>query len=261
MMLDSVSHNTFLPHSMICESLMSWSELCGATDENYPPYEHHTGYNPSWTSVHPEYWTRHNVCEWLQFCCDQYKLDANCISFCQFNINGQQLCSMTQEEFLNAAGICGEYLYFILQNIKAHGISFFHDNEDTKSSDKDESQSYNDKACLGTGGIKSQECQSHSRTNLQSSHLWEFVRDLLLSPEENSGILEWEDRDQGVFRVVKSEALAKMWGQRKKNDRMTYEKLSRALRYYYKTGILERVDRRLVYKFGKNAHGWQESKL
>lgn len=65
---------------------------------------------------------------------------------------------------------------------------------------------------------------------LQSSHLWEFVRDLLLSPEENCGILEWEDRDKGIFRVVKSDALAKMWGQRKKNDRMTYEKLSRALR-------------------------------
>lgn len=56
------------------------------------------------------------------------------------------------------------------------------------------------------------------------------MRDLLLSPEENCGILEWEDREQGIFRVVKSEALAKMWGQRKKNDRMTYEKLSRALR-------------------------------
>ncbi|XP_038620732.1 ETS-related transcription factor Elf-5 isoform X2 [Ornithorhynchus anatinus] len=115
--------------------------------------------------------------------------------------------------------------------------------------------------CLKTGGIKSQECHSHGRNGLQSSHLWEFVRDLLLSPEENCGILEWEDREQGIFRVVKSEALAKMWGQRKKNDRMTYEKLSRALRYYYKTGILERVDRRLVYKFGKNAHGWQEDKL
>ncbi|XP_032022180.1 ETS-related transcription factor Elf-5 isoform X4 [Hylobates moloch] len=114
---------------------------------------------------------------------------------------------------------------------------------------------------LKTSGIKSQDSHSHSRTSLQSSHLWEFVRDLLLSPEENCGILEWEDREQGIFRVVKSEALAKMWGQRKKNDRMTYEKLSRALRYYYKTGILERVDRRLVYKFGKNAHGWQEDKL
>ncbi|XP_054581218.1 ETS-related transcription factor Elf-5 isoform X2 [Eptesicus fuscus] len=124
-----------------------------------------------------------------------------------------------------------------------------------------EHQTDADPSCLKTSGIKSQDCHSHSRTSLQSSHLWEFVRDLLLSPEENCGILEWEDREQGIFRVVKSEALAKMWGQRKKNDRMTYEKLSRALRYYYKTGILERVDRRLVYKFGKNAHGWQEDKL
>ncbi|XP_036114917.1 ETS-related transcription factor Elf-5 isoform X2 [Molossus molossus] len=124
-----------------------------------------------------------------------------------------------------------------------------------------EHQTDADSSCLKTSGIKSQDCHSHSRTSLQSSHLWEFVRDLLLSPEENCGILEWEDREQGIFRVVKSEALAKMWGQRKKNDRMTYEKLSRALRYYYKTGILERVDRRLVYKFGKNAHGWQEDKL
>uniref|UniRef100_A0A8D2L5U7 E74 like ETS transcription factor 5 n=1 Tax=Varanus komodoensis TaxID=61221 RepID=A0A8D2L5U7_VARKO len=241
-MLDSVNHSTFLPNTMLCESLMSWSELFGAPEESYPPYDHQAGCDSSWTSVRPEYWTRLDVCEWLQFCCDQYKLDADCISFSHFNINGQQLCCMTQEDFLNAAGICGEYLYFILQNIKAHG-------------------QYNNKACLRTGGIKSPDFQSHNRTSLQSSHLWEFVRDLLLSPEENCGILEWEDRDQGIFRVIKSDALAKMWGQRKKNDRMTYEKLSRALRYYYKTGILERVDRRLVYKFGKNAHGWQDSKL
>ncbi|XP_025030273.1 ETS-related transcription factor Elf-5 isoform X3 [Python bivittatus] len=159
-MLDSVSHNTFLPNTVMCDSLTSWSEVFGTVDEQYSLFDRQTD---------------------------------------------------------------------------------------------------NDKACLRTGGIKSQEFQGHNRTSLQSSHLWEFVRDLLLSPEENSGILEWEDRDQGIFRVIKSDALAKMWGQRKKNDRMTYEKLSRALRYYYKTGILERVDRRLVYKFGKNAHGWQES--
>uniref|UniRef100_A0A8C0PFU2 E74 like ETS transcription factor 5 n=2 Tax=Canis lupus familiaris TaxID=9615 RepID=A0A8C0PFU2_CANLF len=177
-MLDSVTHSTFLPNTSFCDPLMSWTDLF-SNEEYYPAFEHQTGY------------------------------------------------------------------------------SFFTDTEETKAAIKD----YADSNCLKTSGIKSQDCHSQSRTSLQSSHLWEFVRDLLLSPEENCGILEWEDREQGIFRVVKSEALAKMWGQRKKNDRMTYEKLSRALRYYYKTGILERVDRRLVYKFGKNAHGWQEDKL
>ena len=28
---------------------------------------------------------------------------------------------MTQEEFMEAAGVCGEYLYFILQSIRSQG--------------------------------------------------------------------------------------------------------------------------------------------
>lgn len=49
-------------------------------------------------------------------------------------------------------------------------------------------------------------------------------------------------------------------GEKEKYSSMTYEKLSRAMRYYYKREILERVDgRRLVYKFGKNARGWREN--
>ncbi|XP_036747562.1 ETS-related transcription factor Elf-5 isoform X3 [Manis pentadactyla] len=223
-MLDSVTHSTFLPNTSFCDPLMSWTDLF-SNEEYYPAFEHQTACDSYWTSVHPEYWTKRHVWDWLQFCCEQYKLDANCISFCHFNISGLQLCSMTREEFLEAAGICGEYLYFILQTIRSQGYAFFNDAEEAKATVKD----YADSSCLKTSGIKAQDCHSHSRTSLQSSHLWEFVRDLLLSPEENCGILEWEDREQGIFRVVKSEALAKMWGQRKKNDRMTYEKLSRAL--------------------------------
>ncbi|CAL1608837.1 unnamed protein product [Knipowitschia caucasica] len=96
----------------------------------------------------------------------------------------------------------------------------------------------------------------------RGSHLWEFIRDILVHPEKNPGLLKWEDRREGVFKFLKSEAVAQMWGQRKKNSSMTYEKLSRAMRYYYKRNILERVDgRRLVYKFGRNASGWRLSEV
>ncbi|XP_068125287.1 ETS-related transcription factor Elf-3 isoform X2 [Hyperolius riggenbachi] len=94
----------------------------------------------------------------------------------------------------------------------------------------------------------------HSR----GTHLWEFIRDILLHPDLNDGLLKWEDRTEGVFKFLRSEAVAQLWGQKKKNSSMTYEKLSRAMRYYYKREILERVDgRRLVYKFGKNSTGWR----
>ncbi|XP_069797642.1 ETS-related transcription factor Elf-3 [Narcine bancroftii] len=97
-----------------------------------------------------------------------------------------------------------------------------------------------------------------SKHSPRGTHLWEFIRDILLHPEANNGLLKWEDRSEGIFKFLKSEAVAQLWGEKKKNSSMTYEKLSRAMRYYYKREILERVDgRRLVYKFGKNSSGWK----
>ncbi|XP_036875766.1 ETS homologous factor isoform X3 [Manis javanica] len=103
--------------------------------------------------------------------------------------------------------------------------------------------------------------KSHTKKhNPRGTHLWEFIRDILLNPDKNPGLIKWEDRSEGIFRFLKSEAVAQLWGKKKNNSSMTYEKLSRAMRYYYKREILERVDgRRLVYKFGKNARGWREN--
>ncbi|XP_054432502.1 ETS-related transcription factor Elf-3 [Pteronotus mesoamericanus] len=96
----------------------------------------------------------------------------------------------------------------------------------------------------------------------RGTHLWEFIRDILIHPELNEGLMKWENRQEGVFKFLRSEAVAQLWGQKKKNSSMTYEKLSRAMRYYYKREILERVDgRRLVYKFGKNSSGWKEEEV
>ncbi|MEE6527382.1 hypothetical protein FKM82_028733, partial [Ascaphus truei] len=90
------------------------------------------GVSPLWTSLPPEHWTKHHVCDWLQYCCDSYKLDATYIPFSNFNVSGPQLCSMTREDFTEAAGGCGQYLYSLLQNIRTHGISFLSHTEEKK---------------------------------------------------------------------------------------------------------------------------------
>lgn len=95
-------------------------------------------------------------------------------------------------------------------------------------------------------------------TGKGNGKLWEFIRDLLLNPVTNPSLIRWERREDGVFKFIQSDKVAKMWGERKQNPRMTYEKLSRAMRYYYKSQVLLPVfGRRLVYKFGPNATGWR----
>ncbi|XP_075181622.1 ETS-related transcription factor Elf-5 [Anomaloglossus baeobatrachus] len=252
-MIDSSTHNLVMPS--YAEAHFSWTDLF--CSDLYPTYR-----DPSpdvltlWSSLPPEHWTKHHVCEWLQFCCDEHKLDAACIPFSKFNVTGMELCNMSKEDFAEAAGACGHFIYSLLQEVRTHGLPLPVNTEETPPS---QSADREDKVYVKSEPVKKIRSSTQQRPGMHSSHLWEFLRDLLLSPEQNDGILDWEDREQGIFRVVKSEALARMWGQRKRNDRMNYEKLSRALRHYYKTGILERVDRRLVYKFGKNAYGWHRA--
>ncbi|XP_072172282.1 uncharacterized protein [Diadema setosum] len=115
------------------------------------------------------------------------------------------------------------------------------------------------------GGELSEKVNGHGRRKtgrkaVKGSHLWEFILDLLKTDAYCPQYIKWEDKDTGVFRIVNSKVVASKWGEIKNNPRMTYEKLSRAMRYYYKRQILERVDKaRLVYKFGEKAEGWKES--
>lgn len=103
-------------------------------------------------------------------------------------------------------------------------------------------------------GVKSKKEKPEKKTG----RLWEFIRDLLLDPQHCPSVICWENHDDGVFRFVKSEKVAKIWGDRKGNEKMNYEKLSRAMRYYYRSKVLQPViGRRLVYKFGPTARGWK----
>jgi len=53
--------------------------------------------------------------------------------------------------------------------------------------------------------------------------------------------------------IKDTDKYASLWGQVKQNKNMTYEKLSRAMRYSYKNNELKTVrEQRLTYKFGPN---------
>lgn len=42
--------------------------------------------------------------------------------------------------------------------------------------------------------------------------------------------LRWVSREEGIFRIINTDLLARMWGRRHGNPCMTYEKLARAMR-------------------------------
>merc|ERR1711915_685907 len=99
---------------------------------------------------------------------------------------------------------------------------------------------------------------SVKQTEVRYGKLWEFIRDLLKNEKYNPRIITWENIDKGEFRIVDSVLVAKLWATVKRNKKMNYEKLSRAMRYYYKQNIFGIVEnKRLVYRFGSKAKNWK----
>ena len=55
--------------------------------------------------------------------------------------------------------------------------------------------------------------------------------------------------EEGEFKLVNPEVVAQMWGQRKNKPTMNYEKLSRALRYYYDGDMIAKVRNVSLFPF------------
>ncbi|XP_049583583.1 protein FEV [Syngnathus scovelli] len=78
--------------------------------------------------------------------------------------------------------------------------------------------------------------------------LWQFLLELL-SDSSNVSCIAWEGTN-GEFKLIDPDEVARRWGERKSKPNMNYDKLSRALRYYYDKNIMTKVHgKRYAYKF------------
>lgn len=81
--------------------------------------------------------------------------------------------------------------------------------------------------------------------------LWDYVYQLL-SDSRYMPYIKWEDKEAKVFRIVNPNGLAQLWGNHKNRMNMTYEKMSRALRHYYKLNIIRKEPgQKLLFRFLK----------
>lgn len=82
--------------------------------------------------------------------------------------------------------------------------------------------------------------------------LWQFLYALLNDPDEKyKKLIEWTANNiSREFRLLEPEAIAIWWGEHKNKKNMSYDKLSRSLRYYYDKGIIRKISgERYVYQF------------
>lgn len=76
--------------------------------------------------------------------------------------------------------------------------------------------------------------------------------ELLADANANANIIAWEGSN-GEFKLIDPDEVARRWGERKSKPNMNYDKLSRALRYYYDKNIMTKVHgKRYAYKFDFN---------
>ncbi|KAF6739816.1 ETS domain-containing protein Elk-1 [Oryzias melastigma] len=78
--------------------------------------------------------------------------------------------------------------------------------------------------------------------------LWQFLLHLLEDQRQHH-LICWTGED-GEFKLLDAEEVARLWGLCKNKHNMNYDKLSRALRYYYDKNIIKKVSgQKFVYKF------------
>ncbi|NXL66795.1 GABPA protein, partial [Chordeiles acutipennis] len=226
----------------------------------------------------PVQWSTDQVLHWVVWVMKEFSMTD--IDLNALGIPGRELCSLSQEDFFQRVPR-GEILWSHLELLRKcmgdfsvtdftyssspnyiYFFSFFKNETDpvqiipasvqpaTPTTIKVINSSAKAAKVQRTPRISGEDRSSPgNRTgNNGQIQLWQFLLELLTDKDARDCI-SWVG-DEGEFKLNQPELVAQKWGQRKNKPTMNYEKLSRALRYYYDGDMICKVQgKRFVYKF------------
>jgi len=197
----------------------------------------------------PTAWTKKDVKIWLNAIIKEHKLvNLDLKKFT--NSDGQKLCQMTMRDLCRiTCKTNAEVLLNQLSNRKQTASScgpFGNGVMDPFQAAQARQPHIKDPYKL-FGPI----CHELSNPGSSQIQLWQFLMELL-TVSSNAPCIAWEGVT-GQFKMVDPDEVARRWGERKSKPNMNYDKLSRALRYYYDKSLMTKVHgKRYAYKFDFN---------
>uniref|UniRef100_A0A5F8GMV3 ETS transcription factor ERG n=1 Tax=Monodelphis domestica TaxID=13616 RepID=A0A5F8GMV3_MONDO len=213
----------------------------------------------------PTLWSTDHVRQWLEWAVKEYGLpDVDILLF--QNIDGKDLCKMTKDDFQRLtpsynADILLSHLHYLRETPLPHLTSDDVDkalqnsprlmharNTVTQPSSSTVPKTEDQRPQLDPYQILGPTSSRLANPGSGQIQLWQFLLELL-SDSSNSNCITWEGTN-GEFKMTDPDEVARRWGERKSKPNMNYDKLSRALRYYYDKNIMTKVHgKRYAYKF------------
>ncbi|CAK8683554.1 unnamed protein product [Clavelina lepadiformis] len=215
----------------------------------------------------PELWTEAQVYKWMVWIAKEFGFDSSIIE--NYHVNGKTLCSMSRQDYTEKFPY-GDLLCSHLELLKKLAEGTFESLSATDSvsgqtpviiatTPSSSSAEQGVQASLPEDEVDESGLQKsffvHDRStpgnrtgNNGQIQLWQFLLEMLTDADCRDYI-RWVG-NCGEFKLLDPQMVAQKWGERKNKPAMNYEKLSRALRYYYDSEILCKVPgKRFVYRF------------
>ncbi|XP_006758814.1 PREDICTED: GA-binding protein alpha chain [Myotis davidii] len=214
----------------------------------------------------PIQWSTDQVLHWVVWVMKEFSMTD--IDLSTLNISGRELCSLNQEDFFQRVPR-GEILWSHLELLRKYVLASQEQQMNeivtidqpvqiipasvqsaTPTTIKGINSSAKAAKVQRAPRISGEDRSSPgNRTgNNGQIQLWQFLLELLTDKDARDCI-SWVG-DEGEFKLNQPELVAQKWGQWKNKPTMNYEKLSRALRYYYDGDMICKVQgKRFVYKF------------